>query len=182
MPIASELHRVRNLGGVDSEEMPKPIVLPEIRVSRQEVVDEPEVSAKPNRFSVLDKFNPFKKKEDVEETEIVKDPFSIALERSFTNEKTEEVLSASETRLEPEISFSAEVELEPEVELRSESVEDKKEVELLETDTQKMLDSLKKEWSDHTSFQKEDKINLEAEETDIIYPFGNWTDEQSYQK
>ena len=105
------------------------------------------------------KINPFKKK--VEATEnFVKDPFSIALERSFSDEEAvQEPESPVFTDVKP-VDFTAKAEV---------------------TDTQKTLDSLKREWAEigHSDDPIAPKDNAEE---DLIYPFGSWTDEQNYQK
>ena len=133
--------------------------------------------------SFLKKFNIFKKKDDDEpllRQEPVRDPFSIALERSFAEEPQEPSISmASDEPMDepaaPSIQLDEQQETAPEIVLPKAEP----------TDTQKALDSLKKEWAEVKMPAKEEApLSKEepSEEPNLAYPFGNWTDEQNYQK
>ena len=119
---------------------------------------------------------------------IEKDPFSIALEKSFGEEETilpqePHISLPDESDIKDVISLSA---------LQKETAED--DVALVEdnkpmiTDTQKTLDNLKKEWaemetSETSPIVSQTENNDDKEDEDIFtYPFGNWTDEKNYQK
>ncbi|MBE6458533.1 MAG: hypothetical protein E7010_01825 [Alphaproteobacteria bacterium] len=119
---------------------------------------------------------------------IEKDPFSIALEKSFGEEET--ILPQ-----EPHISLPDESDIKDVMSLsalQKETAED--DVALVEdnkpmiTDTQKTLDNLKKEWaemetSETSPIVSQTENNDDKEDEDIFtYPFGNWTDEKNYQK
>lgn len=112
-------------------------------------------------------------KEETVETQ--KDEFSLALERSFGN--TTEESSDKEpvfTKNEPIFDGDKKEEntsifaatTEKEVLDASEDV----------SDTQKVLDALKSEWS-HI-----DTSNTDKQEEDLTYPFGGWTDADNYKK
>lgn len=165
-PVAAKLNTFRNAVDDYSQEVLKPVISSEIKpfhhnyISDKEDVNDSQTSS----FSLLNKFNLFKKKTEKNESEIVRDPFSIALERSFGDEYNEE------TAQEPKIIFGTE----------DDSIHQISEPE--ETDTQKTLENLKKEWSDNLQMKKEDVSKVIQEETDMIYPFGSWADEQSYRK
>ena len=118
-----------------------------------------DVSTSDNDEGFFQKINPFKKRSEAVE-EFVKDPFSIALERSFADD---EIPSEVNTPVFTDAEFI------------NSSV--KAEV----TDTQKTLDNLKREWTE-TRISGEDAISKENEEDNLIYPFGSWADEQNYQK
>lgn len=150
-----------------------------------------------------------------------KDPFSIALERSFgsdANENEENLsLENSSPKLEapqdeadnfsPEIVLSSYQENENSHDIILESLDEKtppsfdtKEENKLDiqpepisvpiTNTQKTLNSLKKEWEDmkkssfdESTFEKEtDSVSKEDKEEVLSYPFGGWTDESNYHK
>lgn len=119
---------------------------------------------------------------------IEKDPFSIALEKSFGEEET--ILPQ-----EPHISLPDESDIKDVMSLsalQKETAED--DVALVEdnkpmiTNTQKTLDNLKKEWaemetSETSPIVSQTENNDDKEDEDIFtYPFGNWTDEKNYQK
>ena len=119
---------------------------------------------------------------------IEKDPFSIALEKSFGEEET--ILPQ-----EPHISLPDESDIKDVMSLstlQKETAED--DVALVEdnkpmiTDTQKTLDNLKKEWAEMETSETSPIVlqtenNDDKEDEDIFtYPFGNWTDEKNYQK
>lgn len=84
-----------------------------------------------------------------------KDSFSLALERSFGSEPS----------------------LDKPVLNKSEDIPDFLSQPEDKTETQKTLDSLKKQWHETaTSAAQKDKID------DLTYPFGGWTDAQNYKK
>ena len=107
------------------------------------------------------KINPFKKKTIAAEN-FVKDPFSIALERSFSGEDA--------------------VEKEQEKPFYSDAEQTDFVVKADITDTQKTLDNLKKEWIETRHSGEPVVSQNKIEEDNLIYPFGSWTDEQNYQK
>jgi len=115
------------------------------------------------KFSFMEKMKIFNKKDDVGEISTPKDAFSIALERSFKEEPQISIPDSAENDL-PQT---------PTIELPQPE----------ETSTQKMLENLKKEWEDVSIKQQPLNTKEEiSEDTDMVYPFGSWTDEQSYQK
>lgn len=155
---------------------------------------------------------------------LIRDPFSIALERSFgsdTNENEENLsLENSSPKLEasqdeadnfsPEIVLPSYPENENSRDIILESLDEKtppsfdtKEENKLDiqpepisvpiTNTQKTLNSLKKEWEDmkkssfeETPSEKKEPEKApsfeEAKEEVLSYPFGGWTDESNYNK
>lgn len=109
-----------------------------------------------------------------------KDAFSLALERSFGEDNSED--TAPDTVSEPVFEISSPVG--DDVPSLSGGIEEElvvnEEVLIKEktppvSDTQKTLDSLKKEWQEIDT--KTDKTD-----DDLTYPFGGWTDAGNYQK
>ncbi len=120
-----------------------------------------------------------------------RDPFSIALERSFASE---EVVESHDVEPEVENNFSLTVDEEPIREFPIIEMPAAKEPEFAPeifinpeiepTDTQRTLDNLKKEWQEDTIIGEnpsEEEIIIPAPEN-IAYPFGSWTNEQAYRK
>lgn len=120
-----------------------------------------------------------------------RDPFSMALERSFGTPAMEEPTLSMVDKEEIIIgspiisneSFLSASSDEPKFEISSPQIEQEDEVRM--SDTQKTLDSLKKEWAEikiqnepivSSSFAKENK----DDEENFAYPFGGWVDEQNY--
>lgn len=184
-PIAAELRRGREAASnfTPKKEKPAPMLKSEPKVRPQHFEPEPEMPEAPKE-SFLKKLNIFKKKDDDEpllRQEPERDPFSIALERSFADESQEPTISMTgeetfEEPTAPSIKIDEPQETAPEIVLPKTEP----------TDTQKALDSLKKEWADARTPVKEDvpapQEEKSLEEPNLAYPFGNWTDEQNYQK
>lgn len=202
-PVADELRRGReialSLAEEESEEELRPLKQP-LKLKTPQSPTEP---LRAQRFHPADDEEPVEKKsffsrivslkrsrnatqdEPILRTE--RDPFSIALEKSFGDE---EPMLSEEPRLslpeEPDIKES-----EPTPQIETAEEETNTEESGLMTDTQKTLDSLKKEWAemDATGISpfaaKPDQENGSKEENNddiFAYPFGNWTDENNYQK
>lgn len=114
---------------------------------------------------IFNKISLFGKKKNQEQSILSKDEFSLALERSFRSE-------------EPQISLPEETQNEDFPKIEIPQVE--------ETDTQKALSGLKKEWSSdfsvEPSLSEEQSVSREELPSNLAYPFGNWSDEQNYQK
>ena len=155
-----------------SEPRPKP--KPQPTLSTED--DEP-------RESLLEKLRIFRKKErpsEPEQTE--RDPFSIALERSFGDDSAE----APAPEFEPRISMpSVEPESMPIAEQTEEPKAEPTVVDIPMTDTQRTLENLKKEWAkaqdsvlDETAPQPENDTPPQS----LVYPFGNWLNEDNYKK
>ena len=184
-PIAAELRRGREAASnfTPKKEKPAPMLKSEPKERPQHFEPEPEMPEAPKE-SFLKKLNIFKKKDDDEpllRQEPERDPFSIALERSFADEPQEPTISMTgeetfEEPAAPSIKIDEPQETAPEIVLPKPEP----------TDTQKALDSLKKEWADARTPVKEDvpapQEEKSLEESNLAYPFGNWTDEQNYQK
>lgn len=167
-PVSSEIHRMRDqFSDSFQESVSLNIAMPEIHPLRPSEGEDKEV--KKNAFGVLDKLSFFKKKNSEPEPKIERDPFSIALEKSFGDEDEKK-----------EVDFIVEDQQELKEPIFSSPEQNIPESEI--TDTQKMLDSLKKEWSDNVKKVSEQKAADLQDEADMVYPFGNWTDEESYHK
>ncbi len=204
-PVSDELRRSREAAHIfeekESEELPptkKPLKtntsrpVPESLRASRDYNEENEENGTDNKKSFLNRLTSFKLSRNKSAEPLInqeRDPFSLALEKSFGEE--DEILQLPETpRLmpageedageipAPRITFS-EQESEPQVEIPEEIM----------TDTQKTLDSLKKEWaefdSEETSPFTADLRNDKKDDTpeeNFAYPFGGWTDEKNYQK
>ena len=207
-PVAEEIRRSRESKASfvrhesEQEQKPRPQPHPVIRPAPQ--IPEPKPVNEPQK-NIFDRFKGWKRKKEEPETPLNRDPFSIALERSFGEEDKDSFEDSSEPKLssekedfadEPrfeisppaefnqeEISYSKE---EPEAKEDSVPVSEPEEI----SDTQKMLDSLKKEWENFPIAEKanqdepketENKSPTISEEN-LAYPFGGWVDEQNYNK
>lgn len=214
-PISDEVRKVResSAGFMKQQEQvfqaPKPQPAPHVPTPPVNVFSD--AQPKESIFDKLDKINPFKKKEPEplrENRAQERDPFSIALERSFgsvpedetprlrMSEETVSRESMPEPRLSPpEEAFEPKFETEPAEAPRfeeSETVFQEQPSEEELSDTQKKLNSLKKEWAEMTmpqaaipektiAVQAEEKNENEDEEN-TAYPFGGWVDEENYNK
>ncbi len=164
-PISLELQRGREaVTGFSPENDDETIPFSGFNsVSEAKVV----VNSKPNKsyFSdkIFNKISLFGKKKTQEEISLPKDEFSMALERSFKDDG-------------PKISLPIEAETDdlPKIEM----------AQAEETGTQRILSGLKEEWNN--GFSNEFSLSNHKETDDlpknIAYPFGNWSDEQNYQK
>ncbi len=202
-PVADELQKIRGAGFVaakpapsayQSQPEPRTVPLPPRPAPMPAGALNDDEDEDISRPSLLGKLKVFGKKVENKpriEPEIEeKDPFSEALERSFgTTEEETPRLRLSEAALEeekplPTIGLPAN---ETEFFENSETVRDEeaalKEDEPLKredaetetlTDTQKTLNSLRKEWNDFKTDSRSE------EEENIAYPFGGWTNEQNY--
>lgn len=159
----------------------------------------------------LSKISSFIKKEEKEPVvksvdNIDKDPFSIALERSFgpssedltVSEDKENTFSPAPSFLEkndepsdiPEIVLNKNDDKEPYFSSEEEpslSITPEP-IAVPITNTQKTLNDLKKEWEDMkmSSKQENNTPSLQTpqnnEDENLTYPFGGWTDESNYNK
>lgn len=211
-PVADELRRGReaalSLAEPAPEEELRPIKKPlkfkaplplkePLRAQRPQPSEDEEIIEKKSFFS---KIVSLKRAKGAAPAEPIlrkeRDPFSIALEKSFGSDEPQ-------LPQEPRLSLPEEPDTEEPQPLPAPQIEpadteeagaDKGNAELL-TDTQKTLDSLKKEWaemdaagtspfSSKTDSENEEKEKeKEKEDEDIFtYPFGSWTDENNYQK
>lgn len=202
-PVADEIKKTRESEAVFMKRPERPLTAePE---NKPETVRAP--MAAPRNFvpepeekkPLLTKINWFRKKEQDESSKPAaeeRDPFTVALERSFGTEEPAETPrlemtpapSALEEPLANEPQFEIEVpsgEETPEIRLEEKSI-DKDEETLVEpeeelSDTQKKLNDLKKEWAD-LKIKKTAYTPKEDEEENLAYPFGGWTDEENYRK
>ncbi len=168
-------------------QQPRPAPMPAGALNDDEGVED-------SRPSLLGKLKVFGKKSENKpriEPEIEeKDPFSEALERSFgaADEETPRLRMSESTpedeKLLPTIGLpvnetvffeASETERKDETPLKEDELQkkDDAEEETL-TDTQKTLNSLRKEWNDFKTDSRSE------EEENIAYPFGGWTNEQNY--
>ena len=201
-PVAAEIRRGREAAASFSpkKETVKPAPKSELTAveeptsPRRPVLTEPEAP----KESLLKKISIFRKKEDDEplRREPERDPFSIALERSF-GEPDE--IEAPRLSMSPEEDF-AEPEIKaPRIELPTPEEDEPAAPQIIAaeadiTDTQKTLDSLKKEWAgikatspqnsqpDPADESKKLPPEEEISEDNLAYPFGSWTNEQNYRK
>lgn len=210
-PVADELRRGReaalSLDEDEPEEEFRPIAQPlklkaphplkePLRAPRPQPADDEEIIEKKSFFSKIVSLKRAKSAVPVEPVlRTERDPFSIALEKSFGDE-------APRLSEEPRLSLPEEPDIEDDepipapqiepaaVEEAALSEEPAIEESAIMTDTQKTLDNLKKEWAEMDAAgvspfaAKADGENSSKEEDEDIfaYPFGSWTDEKNYQK
>lgn len=170
------------------------------------------------KFALSKKFPIFKKKREEGEDEYIdyrrsetqtqRDPFSIALERSFGSEDSSDTTNEPEFGIKPSRdteafapSFDAPVATpEPEREIFVEAREGYKAEEPvfakapreeipIVSNTQRTLDSLKREWENMRAPQvtaprptQPDTPEKEEAEDNFTYPFKSWVDEENYHK
>ena len=154
----------------------------EIRVVKQKKIYNPEALTE-DKTSIVSKLNIFKKKD---EAEVLAEParkqedemFSAALERSFSDEQEEENIPkffGSSTREEPLFNderddvYVEKNRVDVIVESKVEPEEEKPRIEIPETDTQRALDNLKKEWEE-----------MKHQDDKPSYPFAGWSDKDNY--
>ncbi len=151
-PVADEVRRTRE------NFTPKKT---DLSASQSDILQPEEMDSKKSFFHRL------KATKKTDEDDIPqKDAFSLALERSFSVEKTPE---------EPlfEISQPDEFAMpEPQISVTDEEIIAQ---EPESSDTQKTLETLKKEWQEIDASTRNEGENL-------AYPFGGWTDADKYQK
>lgn len=165
-----------------------------------------------NKSSLIEKFSIFKKKEHSTPSRepslsADRDPFSMALERSFgSNESEETPLFAStpfdeegprfEISREEEPKFETEPRVMDEPRFETPRIEENPFQAVMNasqediSNTQRALDAIKKDWEEKTPIIKpisanaEPELNRKAEENDdnLAYPFGGWTDENKYSR
>ena len=162
-PIAADINKGRSIVVAQKED-----VVPE--TSMEPVIEKEEPEDKEGEGdSFLSKINVFKnnnKKEDEVYQPELRDPFSIALERSF----------AEETPLnEPTISAQA-----AETEVSQEVTTSMPDIEL--TNTQKTLASLQEEWKEYSPEAEKTEPEPAKTEENLIYPFAGWSNEENYNK
>lgn len=175
-PIADEIRRSRDVWGATDND--KPVLRDELPESRnfapapQYRRPEPEekLSAGQKINQMFSKFMPAKKNKTAHPTEPQRDAFSLALERSFSEVQPAGVKEEPVFDVEP----VDEMPLHNDIPLTEETIvaEDFSQ----ESNTDKTLDRLKKEWQDM------DKTAVSDKEEDLTYPFGGWTDADNYQK
>ncbi len=203
-PVSDELRRNREVSQLFEDEAPapKPMKKPIKKPSLQpEPVDNPsfydeeiseddsQPSIKKSFFSKLTAFRPQKNKNSTASAfPQDRDPFSLALEKSFGNDDDAPSLS-EEPLLAPAGSDDINDFQLPTMEEPSATLPEKNISSEIMTDTQKTLDNLKKEWAEmdnrntspfvqETNIEKKDDLD----EENFAYPFGGWTDEKNYQK
>ncbi|MDR1026318.1 MAG: hypothetical protein LBL47_02860 [Lactobacillus sp.] len=169
-PIADEVRRSRDIPSSakiretiaeeedDEDFRPKRIYNPEA----SEVDDK--------RASIVSKFNIFRRKDEprFEGAYDEDDQFSAVLERSFSDNPVGEPSFDDEPKVEERIvEERIIVQAQDDEEFQGPVLEPKK---AFETNTQRALDSLKKEWEE---MKKEDSTS---------YPFSGWSDEDNYKK
>ncbi|MBE6445447.1 MAG: ABC transporter ATP-binding protein [Alphaproteobacteria bacterium] len=162
-PIAADINKGRSIVVAQKED-----VVPE--TSMEPVIEKEEPEDKEGEGdSFLSKINVFKnnkKEEDEVYQPELRDPFSIALERSF----------AEETPLnEPTISAQA-----AEIEVSQEVTTSMPDIEL--TNTQKTLASLQEEWKEYSPEAEKTEPEPAKTEENLIYPFAGWSNEENYNK
>lgn len=171
-PVADEIRRSREVWN-SSETAKQPLNEP-VTPTKNIPLGTPDVNAMPqNKVSTTSKINQFLGKfmpsaKETAVSENTKDPFSLALERSFseTPQVKEEPVFETDT--------AEEMPLAPSIPLTEETVVEESFPQI--SDTDKTLDNLRKEWKAMgTSAQEENG-------EDLAYPFGGWTDAENYQK
>ncbi len=210
-PVADEIRRIRETNSIfkDNEDTPPQFN----KTINKQVNANLRAPASPQSFSseeeqkesFIEKFSFFKKKhlkpaENNVDEKGKKDPFSLALEKSFGNAEETEYNTPedySENNTEEENSFwdntpKFDISLPDEDENASPEIftnsQDKTNDANFFSDTQKSLDNLKKEWATlskpetTTSLSEKEDISVEDEDTELntAYPFGGWTDEKNY--
>ncbi len=203
-PVAEEVRRNRESKATfvrsEPEVKPTPQPRPAPRPAPQR--PEPKPITEPQK-NIFDRFKEWKRKKEEPEAPINRDPFSIALERSF-GDNNDDFESSSEPLLNSEKQDVVEephFEISPPAEFNHEEtvfLKDEQETKIASpivepeeiSDTQKTLDSLKKEWENfpitEKGNQEEPKETEEKSpamnEENLAYPFGGWVDEQNYNK
>lgn len=207
-PLADEIKRSREISSSFSERADAYIdddvesgyaVAPEPRYQPEPAAVKS--SARPAKPSFVSKINVFKKKPApaVKAEPVVglgggeeeRDPFSIALERSFGTPAEDDGPHFEIAQPEPEEETPAAVTEAAVSENIPPAAAEAEEDEIL-TDTQKKLNDLKKEWADMkkpaaavTAIAVGDDLAAaeKTEETEALaYPFGGWTDEENYNR
>jgi len=156
----------------------------EVRVVKQKKIYNPEASSE-DKPSIVSKLNIFKKKDEAEPLRVKEDKmFSAALERSFGEAGDGIQVSGdregipgflSGAREEPLFDdegsevFAEDRRVEVVVEPRAEARREEPKIEAPATNTQRALDSLKKEWEE-----------MKHNDDQPSYPFGGWADEENY--
>ena len=186
-PVSAEIQR----GKETFAAMPRDeevVIEPDSRINpvRNNNEEETKPEGKKEKASILKKINLFghkdsRKESDYQEPE--RDPFSIALERSFSNDSN---VSAIEQTEAPRISMPTEEEIvqeaSPSISIPSTNdYVSEPRFEIGMTDTQKTIDGLKKEWAEGAKTSQISESGRAVDEN-YVYPFGSWIDEQNYQK
>ena len=186
-PVSAEIQR----GKETFAAMPRDeevVIEPDSRINpvRNNNEEETKPEGKKEKASILKKINLFghkdsRKESDYQEPE--RDPFSIALERSFSNDSN---VSAIEQTEAPRISMPTEEEIvqeaSPSISIPSTNDDvSEPRFEIGMTDTQKTIDGLKKEWAEGAKTSQISESGRAVDEN-YVYPFGSWIDEQNYQK
>lgn len=185
-PVSDEIRRSREVSFAENKrafDVAEDTFVAEKNIVEQEPAYSEPKEPKKNIKKAFGFLGKSKKENDVKQSE--KDAFSLALERSFSDNT---VLPARE---EPVFELSPEPlnsqnntekaetveEAEETIVKVPEDVSDEKNIsEINISDTQKALNGLKKEWQD----MKTD--NDGESEEDFAYPFGGWIDANKYQK
>lgn len=186
-PVSAEIQR----GKETFAAMPRDeevFIEPDSRINpvRNNNEEETKPEGKKEKASILKKINLFGHKDSRKESdnqEPERDPFSIALERSFSNDSN---VSAIEQTEAPRISMPTEEEIvqeaSPSISIPSTNdYVSEPRFEIGMTDTQKTIDGLKKEWAEGAKTSQISESGRAVDEN-YVYPFGSWTDEQNYQK
>lgn len=201
-PVADEIKKTRDSEAVFMKQPKMPFKAE--TESQRELRTEP---ARPDKSAprfetepeekkpLLQKINWFRKKDSEENPKPAeRDPFSVALERSFGGEDIEAPrlqMSIGEEENQPASAGEPHFEIEPPAaseEPETTAEEETRQPEALLSgeenegelsDTQKKLNDLKKEWAD---LKIDSQPENEKEEENLAYPFGSWTDEDNYRR
>ncbi|MBR3502325.1 MAG: hypothetical protein IKO06_05400, partial [Alphaproteobacteria bacterium] len=134
-----------------------------------------DLSAYAPRESFFSRLNPFKKNDDYPEHNTAEDPFFQALHNSFSDEPTNNIETAD-----TELKIEAITKEEPDVQFGgvAETLRDLRATnETIEKDLAKNEPVFNSEQGEETS-----KPKATEDETDFVYPFGGWTDEENYKR
>lgn len=221
-PLADEIRKYRDVSFNKSDtnldfKAPEPKVNPSYLNKMPEQENVPLSEKKNPIMGGLSKIGAFIKRDKNQKSasqsnhDIIRDPFSIALERSFGEPTLSDPLPENN---DVHVSIDVNEETVPDIKLPSSeennsqdiilpkintdeppsfalnaNVADKKEdsIEISVTNTQKTLNNLRKEWEEMKKSSLENSVEDElpkvvnSEET-LSYPFGGWTDENNYHK
>lgn len=204
-PVSDELRRNRDAVQIFEEDagIPQPAKKPtktkaprpapeSLRATRDYDEENEEDDYTDGKKSFLSRLTPFKLSRNKPVEPILnqeRDPFSLALEKSFGEEDETRGLPETPRLMPAGEEDSTEIPI-PRITLPEQESEHQVEIpEEIMTDTQKTLDSLKKEWAEFDSeetspFTAEPRGEKkdDASEENFAYPFGGWTDEKNYQK
>lgn len=208
-PVSDKLQRGRDATqGFEQEDnfasedfAPEPLRPEPLRVSRNFAPKDEQLQKK-SFFAKLKREKPTYEQPQTQ-TIVEKDPFSLALEKSFGDdiqiaEPPMDDMPAPRIEPAPRMEMPA-PRLEPAYEQEEPSFGEARfdEPEFEINSTQKTLDSLRKEWAEldkpaapvferkpvaAPTFEEKPAPSFEKTEENLAYPFGGWSDERNYQK